>query len=87
MPENYNYFFQYLKKKRINIDSDEIEFQIQSHPDYPAIGFIADILSFFNINGLMRLASSEIELLPVRFIDFLKQENNTSKLFPAGIKK
>lgn len=35
----------------------------------------------------MRLASSEIELLPERFIAFLKEENNTSKLFPAGKKR
>ncbi len=33
----------------------------------------------------MRLASSEIELLPERFIAFLKAENNTSKSFPAEI--
>jgi len=81
MPENYSYLFQYLKKEGIPIDKDEFEFQVQSHPDYPSLLSISDTLSFFNINnGAMRLASSEIELLPERFIAVLREENNKLQL-------
>lgn len=81
MTENFNYIFQYLEKEQINIDKPEFLFQIQSHPDYPSLLSIADTLSFFNINnGAMRLASSEIELLPERFIAFLREEKNTPQL-------
>lgn len=81
MPENYNYLFQYLKKEGISIDKDEFEFQVQSHPDYPSLLSISDTLSFFNINnGATRLASSEIELLPERFIAFLREEKNKLQL-------
>ncbi|URM37593.1 hypothetical protein [Flavobacterium anhuiense] len=75
MAKNYNYLFQYLKKEGISIDKDEFEFQVQSHPDYPSLLSISDTLSFFNINnGAMRVASSEIELLPERFIAYLSDE-------------
>lgn len=77
MPENYNYLFQYLEKERINIDYDEFEFQMKSHPDYPSVIAITDTLHFFNIdNGVLRVSNAEIELLPNRFIAFLKNERN-----------
>jgi len=81
MIQNFNFLFQYLEKEEITIDKKEFEFQIQSHPDYPSLLSIADTLSFFNIdNGSMRLASSEIELLPQRFIAFLREEKNKPQL-------
>ena len=77
MTENYNYLFQYLEKERINIDYDEFEFQMKSHPDYPSVIAITDTLHFFNIdNGVLRVSNAEIELLPNRFIAFLKNERN-----------
>jgi len=81
MPENYNYLFQYLKKEGISIDKDEFEFQVQSHPDYPSLLSISDTLNFLNINnGAMRVDSSEIELLPERFIAYLSEEKNKLQL-------
>lgn len=68
MTENYNYLFQYLEKENIKVDKVEFLFQIQSHPDYHSILAIADALSFFNIkNDVIRVDSSEIELLPQQY--------------------
>ncbi|MFV8369601.1 thioredoxin domain-containing protein [Flavobacterium sp. LB2R40] len=81
MIDNFNYLFQYFEKENITIDKKEFEFQIQSHPDYPSLLSIVDTLTFFNIdNGAMRLTFSEIELLPDRFITFLKEEKNKPQL-------
>ena len=81
MIENYNYLYQYLHKEKINIDKKEFEFQIKFHPDYPSFLAIVDTLSFLNIdNDAIRLPSSEIELLPERFMAFLKEENNIPRL-------
>lgn len=77
MTENFNYLFQYLEKEYIKVDKSEFLFQIQSHPDYPSILSIADALSFFNIkNGVIRVDSAEIELLPEHFIAVLTEEND-----------
>ena len=86
MTEDFNYLFQYLEKEKIAIDKKEFEFQIQSHPDYPSLLSIADTLSFFNINnGVMRLDSSEIELLPELFIVFLTNNHFSDWLYFEGI--
>lgn len=81
MIENYNYLYQYLQKEKINIDKKEFEFQIKFHPDYPSFLALVDTLSFLNIdNDAIRLPSSEIELLPERFMAFLNEENNIPRL-------
>lgn len=82
MPENLITLFLYLEKEQIIIDKKEFEFQVQSHPDYPSFLAIVDTLTFFNIdNGAIRLNASEIELLPVNFIAFLKDEMNNPQLY------
>lgn len=82
MTVNFNYLFQMLEKEDITIDKAEFEFQIQSHPDYPSLLSIADTLSFFNIdNGVVRIAISDIELLPDRFVTLLKEEESEDKLY------
>jgi uncharacterized membrane protein/glutaredoxin len=82
MTQNYNCLFQYLEKEEITIDKTELEFQIQSHPDYPSLLAIADTLSFFNIdNGAMRLDSSEIDFLPNQFIALLSEVDHKPELY------
>ena len=82
MTVNFNYLFQMLEKENLTIDKTEFEFQIQSHPDYPSLLAIADTLSFFNIdNGVIRIAISDIELLPDRFVTLLKEEESDAKLY------
>ena len=82
MTDNYNYLFQYLEKENITIDKSEFSFQIESQPDYPSLLSITDTLSFFNIdNGAIRLANSEMELLPDLCIALLKEEDNKQQLY------
>lgn len=82
MRENFNFLFQYLEKEDIAIDKSEFEFQIQSHPDYPALVSIADTLSFFNIkNGAIRVEVPDIGILPDRFVALLKEENSSLQLY------
>jgi uncharacterized membrane protein len=51
MIPNFSFLFQYLKQQDINIDQNEFNFQIQSHPDYPSLLSVSDTLTFFNINN------------------------------------
>lgn len=75
MLQNYNCLHTYLKAEGINIDKEELIFQNKSHPNYPSLLSISDTLSFFNIkNGVIKVAISELELLPDRFVAFLKNE-------------
>ncbi len=65
MIQNFNFLFQYLEKEEITIDKKEFEFQYNPIQTILLYYLLLDTLSFFNIdNGSMRLASSEIELLP-----------------------
>lgn len=77
MLENFNYIFQYLEKEQIDIDKNEFQFQIQSHPDFPSLVSTIDTLSFLNIdNGVLHVDISEIELLPDYFVALLDAENS-----------
>jgi len=67
----------YVKSEGIKINFEEFLFQAKNHPDYPAILAITDTLSFFNIdNGVISVETSEIGLLPNRFVVLLKKENS-----------
>lgn len=82
MTVKFNYLFKMLEKEELTIDKAEFEFQIQSHPDYPSLLSISDTLSFFNIdNGVIRVAISDIELLPDRFVALLREEKSEPKLY------
>lgn len=75
MKENLDFLFHYLRKDGILVDKNEFLFQMQSHPDYPSLLSISDTLHFFRINnGTFRIESSEIHLLPKRFIVTLKDD-------------
>lgn len=73
----------YVKSEGGKINYDEYLFQAKNHPDYPNIVSLTDTLSFFNIkNGVIHVESSDIELLPNRFVTLLKgQQNNQPKLY------
>jgi hypothetical protein len=77
MNEEFNFLYQYLEKEELSIDKTEFDFQIKSHPNYPSLLSIIDTLSFFNIeNGVLDVSTSEIELLPNRFVALLETENS-----------
>lgn len=82
MNENFNQLFYYLENEKIFIDKSEFIFQIQSHPDYPSLLSISDTLSFFKIeNFAVNISTSEIELLPNKFMALLNYENNSGLYF------
>ncbi|KAF2329091.1 thioredoxin domain-containing protein [Flavobacterium daemonense] len=82
MSETFTYLFQYLDREQINIDKDEFQFQIQSHPDYPSLVSIIDTLNFFDIdNGVISVGAAEIELLPDYFVAMLGKENEQPELY------
>ncbi|CAA9203690.1 hypothetical protein FLA105534_04870 [Flavobacterium bizetiae] len=73
----------YVKSEGGKINYDEYLFQAKNHPDYPNIVSLTDTLSFFNIdNGVIHVESSDIELLPNRFVTLLKNlQNNQPQLY------
>lgn len=73
----------YVKSEGGKINYDEYLFQAKNHPDYPNLVSLTDTLSFFNIdNGVIHVESSDIELLPNRFVTLLKgQHNNQPQLY------
>ena len=77
-----------LQKNKIKIDSEELDFQIQSHPSYPSLHAITGVLSHFDIeNTAIRVPVDKetLEQLPTNFIAQVKTENNTD--FALVIKK
>lgn len=81
MSTDFDYLYKYLQKERIYINEKEFEFQLQSHPDYPSLLSITDTLTFFNINnGAINVGSSEIELLPDRFVTFFREKQKKPQL-------
>jgi thiol-disulfide isomerase/thioredoxin/uncharacterized membrane protein len=69
MSEHTQVIFSYLKGEDIQIDKEEFNFQVESHPDYPSLLSLSDALTFFNINnGAIRLEYEMLAQLPDRFI-------------------
>ena len=52
-----------LKKNDISIDSDELEFQIRTHPTYPSLHAITGVLNHFNIENLAVEVPVDIETI------------------------
>jgi hypothetical protein len=81
MTENYYFLFQYLEREQIRIDKIEFDFQIKSHPDYPALLAISDTLSFFNIpNIAFRVDVNDFDSLPNRFVALLDDKDGYPQL-------
>ena len=77
-----------LQKNKIKIDSEELDFQIQSHPSYPSLHAITGVLSHFDLdNAAIRVPIDKDTLtqLPTSFIAQVKTENDTD--FALVIKK
>ncbi|AUC75476.1 vitamin K epoxide reductase family protein [Olleya sp. Bg11-27] len=69
-----------LQKNKINIDSEELDFQIQSHPSYPSLHAITGVLSHFNVDNIairVPIDKETLEQLPNSFIAQLKIDSVT----------
>ena len=59
----------YLKEEKIDLDFEEFEFQVSSHPDFPSLLAYSDALTFFKVpNIAIRLEQEQIDLLPESFL-------------------
>ena len=72
----------YLHSQKINIDSDEFQFQLESHPDYPTLLSFVDTLDFFNIpNVATKIDFENIDNLPDDFVVLLGKQGAMPYLF------
>ncbi|QCE40401.1 vitamin K epoxide reductase family protein [Psychroserpens sp. NJDZ02] len=77
-----------LQKNKIKIDSEELDFQIQSHPSYPSLHAITGVLSHFDIDNIairVPINKDTLEQLPTSFIAQIKSNDTTD--FVLVIKK
>ncbi|MEE9406811.1 MAG: vitamin K epoxide reductase family protein [Polaribacter sp.] len=54
---------QLLKRNKIGFDKKELSFQIQSHPSFPSLFSITDVLHHFNIDNIATKVSVTLEVL------------------------
>jgi len=69
-----------LQKNKINIDNEELDFQIQSHPSYPSLHAITGVLSHFGIENIairVPVDKETLAQLPTSFIGQVKTDNDT----------
>lgn len=68
----------YLESLGLNFDKKELEFQYQSHPNFPSLLAISDTLNFFNIaNKAYKIDKSNVRSLPDSFVASInKKEQN-----------
>ncbi len=67
-----------LKKNDISFDSEELNFQIQSHPSYPSLHAIIGVLDHFNIENIAAEVPVDQETL-VQLPDCFIAQINTGK--------
>ena len=78
---------QLLKENKLNIDFDELDFQIQTHPTYPSLHAITGVLDHFNIENLaldVPVTSDTLNQLPNTFL--AQVERDTKKQFAVVTK-
>ncbi|MEO8933880.1 MAG: vitamin K epoxide reductase family protein [Xanthomarina sp.] len=69
-----------LSKHKIRIDTQELDFQIESHPSYPSLHAVTGVLSHFNIDHLairVPVDKEALEQLPSSFIAQIKIKDTT----------
>lgn len=74
---------------KITFDKNELAFQIQSHPSYPSLHSITDVLSHFNIDNLalsLTVDQETLEQLPKSFLAQIENKNSLPE-FVVVIKK
>jgi protein-disulfide isomerase/uncharacterized membrane protein len=67
----------YLKEEKINLDFEEFEFQVSSHPDFPSLLAYSDALAFFKVpNVATRIDKEQVDILPDNFLALLLHEEH-----------
>lgn len=75
------FIIRYLKKENINIDLNEFQFQIETHPDFPSLLSYHDTLTFFKINNIVaKISHEDLVNLPNNFIAEINPDKHNSHL-------
>ncbi len=85
---NFSFIYNYLKSIDIQIDKQEFEMQVFSHPDFPSILAFSDTLKFFGIeNDVFNVSKSQTCELQNNFIAVLNNDSKKSTPFFAFVQK
>lgn len=90
MPSNNNLqsILSYLKTEEIEIDFDEFQFQVESHPEYPSLLAFSDALFFFNVNNVAtKIPFQQIDTLPDNYVAVLEDNLAFIQSTPKGFVK
>lgn len=73
--------FAYFEKENVEINRKEFSFQLNSHPDFPSLLSVVDTLNFFKLRtGSAKISWEKFELLPTRFLCYLKNPEGELQL-------
>lgn len=82
MKDTLSYLVQtLLQKHKINVDAEELDFQIKSHPSYPSLHAITGVLTHFNIENIalkIPIDEETLSQLPKCFLAQVKHNNQTN---------
>lgn len=79
---NFSFFYNYLNKINVEIDIQEFEMQVFSHPDFPSILAFSDTIKFLGVeNEVFKVSKNEIIELEKYFIAVLRNDNEKSSSF------
>ena len=71
MKDTLNQLLFLLRKSSIQIDPEELEFQLLSHPTYPSLHSLTTVLDHFKIDNIaanVPVNNETLELLPTTFL-------------------
>lgn len=78
MKNKLNYILSYLRFEGIRIDQEELNFQLETHPDYPSLYAVSDTLNFLKVNNIaLQVNSEQIDLLPQAFVALIEIKGET----------
>lgn len=78
------------RKNNIRVNEEELEFQILSHPSYPSVHVVTDVLDHFAIKNYVLEVPENIETLdlsPLLFLAFIKgyMDNGFALIIKCGL--
>ncbi len=78
-----------LKENKIKVDTEELSFQIKSHPSYPSLHAVTGVLDHFKVNNLaleVPVNNETLEQLPQCFLAQIKTKEEGA-VFALILKK
>ena len=79
----------FLKNQNYNINADELKLQLLSHPSYPSLHSITDVLGHFNIDNLAIEVPKDFETLkqlPNSFLSIISNDKGQEYVIITQLK-